>query len=341
MTCLKRGCGWFYREKHDIVCLIMSDYDNGGAYAIKGFNYQKSIVALIAVLHYLDDDDQFEIYVESKDDIVVKAKNIETYIQVKSSELSLNSITRRDKNKNTVIGKNLSNGDEQSRYKLVAPSFKDKEKHLEDTKPNVITKGASVFSYNKDAFDEIMKRMPELHSEKVKNSSVAITAYKAEMIEAVRYLTAIMVEDGIPVDNGYGNAVIEELYVEIDQKSAKIVKSDEDYEFKKFTHQNLSLIISHSYKIECFEEIMQKLGYNLTKKERMKKKKLNIPVQYSSYHEEAKRHIQSYDLENMPEAEVVKKALEDTNFDSITDRSFMEVIVVDAFSQILFEEKQS
>lgn len=338
--CLNRH-KWFYRGKYGIVCLIMIKYDNGGAYAIKGFNYQKSIVALIAVLHYLDDDDQFEIYVESKDDIVVKSKNIETFIQVKSSELSLGSITRKSKSQKTVIEKNLSNGDESSRYKLVAPGFKDIEKHLEDAKASVITKGATVYSYNSDSFDEIMKKLPGLHSKKLINSTVAVSSYKAEMVDAVRYLISIMVEDGIPVDNGYGNSVIQELYIEIDQKSAKIVKSDEDYEFKKFTHQNLSLIISHSYKVECFDEIIHKLGYNLMKTERMKRKRLSIPVQYSSYHEEAKKIIRNYDIENMPEDEVVKRALLETNFESIVDRSFMEVIVVDAFSQILFEEKQS
>lgn len=41
----------------------MGTVNNGGAYAIKGFNYQKLVVVLIAVQNYLKTKD-FEIYID-------------------------------------------------------------------------------------------------------------------------------------------------------------------------------------------------------------------------------------------------------------------------------------
>ena len=40
--------------------------DNGGAFAIKGFNFQKSIISLIAISNY--NKSGFLLFVENKDD---------------------------------------------------------------------------------------------------------------------------------------------------------------------------------------------------------------------------------------------------------------------------------
>ena len=46
-----------------------TEYDNGGAIAIKGFNFQHAIAALIIIGNY--EKEKFSIYLETKDDIEV------------------------------------------------------------------------------------------------------------------------------------------------------------------------------------------------------------------------------------------------------------------------------
>ena len=56
-------------------------FENGGAEAIKGFNFQKANLILIAINNYLKDN--FKIYIEAEDDVVVSYNNYKAYLQVK------------------------------------------------------------------------------------------------------------------------------------------------------------------------------------------------------------------------------------------------------------------
>lgn len=47
----------------------MCDFENGGAIAIKGFNFQKAAISFIAIKNY--DKPNFHILVEAKDDFEV------------------------------------------------------------------------------------------------------------------------------------------------------------------------------------------------------------------------------------------------------------------------------
>ena len=95
---------------------------DGGANAIRGFNYQKSAIALIAVLNYNKDD--FELFLENQDDVEVLFKDSHTFIQIKSNKgLSIKSLVKADKRTNqSILGKNLSKnpcGSRLGRYKVV------------------------------------------------------------------------------------------------------------------------------------------------------------------------------------------------------------------------------
>lgn len=52
-----------------IVSVDDEEVDNGGAIALKGFNYQNAVASLIAILNY--DKDNFLLFIETKDDIEV------------------------------------------------------------------------------------------------------------------------------------------------------------------------------------------------------------------------------------------------------------------------------
>lgn len=78
--------------------------DSGGAVAIKGFNYQKAVIAYIAVLNYQKDG--FQIIVENQDDAEIFVKNNKTFIQIKSEKLSLTKISKQDKKtQRSILGK--------------------------------------------------------------------------------------------------------------------------------------------------------------------------------------------------------------------------------------------
>lgn len=134
----------------------MSTIDNGGASAIKGFNYQKSIAMLIAVLHFLDKD--FELAVEAEDDIVFSSPFKTVYIQAKSGKMSLATISKRYKEKSSVIEKNISHGTgKNDLYKIVSPAFKNMDKTLKKVDATLITQGASIFQYSSEAIKTISK----------------------------------------------------------------------------------------------------------------------------------------------------------------------------------------
>ena len=81
--------------------------DNGGAIALKGFNYQNAVASLIAILNY--DRDNFLLFVETKDDIEVDVEDKHFFIQVKGQHLSLSSLLNIKKNdkgiKNCIFSK--------------------------------------------------------------------------------------------------------------------------------------------------------------------------------------------------------------------------------------------
>lgn len=314
----------------------MSTVDNGGAYAIKGFNYQKSVIVLVAVQNYLKTKD-FEIYIETNDDIVVKGGGNVTYIQVKSNQLSIKNITLRPKGKSSILEKSLANGDDNSFYKIVTPTFKNLDDDLEQVQAKLLTKGATVYRYSDVSVEIMQKRIASLSKNKLKNSRIALTAFQAQQQDAQHFITGVMVAEGIMVDNNHGLASLKEMVNEIDFKSEILVKNEADAEKKKFTAADLLIIFSHTDKMMHFEKIVDKLGYTEYKKMELTKNRLKIGALYDAIHGDALVYIKGLDLNKLTEAEVIKLALGTLNFDTVESDLMKETIVLDALSQIIFE----
>lgn len=87
-----------------IVSVDDEEVDNGGAIALKGFNYQNAVASLIAILNY--DKDNFLLFIETKDDIEVDIEDKHVFIQVKGQSLSLTNLLSIE-NKNSDILKNI------------------------------------------------------------------------------------------------------------------------------------------------------------------------------------------------------------------------------------------
>ncbi len=321
----------------------MKTTENGGALAIKGFNYQKSVIMLIAILHYLNVDD-FEIYVETEDDIVVKISAAKTYIQVKGKKLSIAAITKREsgksKEKESVLEKNLEKDDKGAcYYKIVALDFAASEKYLKETTPRIFKKGAKVYEYTAAGQKELMAKLPTLDPLKLKNSRLVLTSFGANLQEALERIMGIMASLGLSVDNNYGKAALEEMCLEIDQRSEMIITEESDIEKKKFTPESLSNIFSHSYKEDYLNDLLIKLDYGVAKKIELKTRRAKVRAMYGSFCIEAKRVIEKLDdLINMDEKDVIEHVLRVVNFKAVSEELDRETIVLEAFSNVLFEK---
>lgn len=74
----------------------MTRIDNGGATAIKGFNYQKASIILVLLKNF--EKEEFAIVPEAGDDFEVHVDNKKIYVQVKGTkQLSLKKLIGRKK----------------------------------------------------------------------------------------------------------------------------------------------------------------------------------------------------------------------------------------------------
>lgn len=316
----------------------MKTIDNGGASAIKGFNYQKSIAMLIAVLYFLEKD--FELAVEAEDDIVFSSSFRTVYIQAKSATMSLATVSKKHKGKPSVIEKNMSHGTgKNDLYKIVSPAFKNIDKTLKKVDATLITQGASIFQYSSEAIKTISKNSPNIPQEKLARARVALTNFKDDQSEFLIYIQGIMASKGIPVDNNHGQRSLEELSGQIDQRSSLIAKSEDDYEKKKFTPKDLSNIFSHSHKLEIFKNIIQKLNYSIPKQEALIEKRVSIAALYGAVYADIEKAIKKLDIIEINEVEVVSSLLENSDFKNIEDTLIREAIVIDAYSQVIYEKE--
>lgn len=317
----------------------MPSFDNGGANAIKGFNYQKSVVILIAVLNYMRENN-FELYVESEDDIVVRIDGTKTYIQAKSQPLSVATILRRKDGKDSILEKNISNGSESdSMYKLVTPSFKIADKHLVGSTPIFITDGASLHTYSEVSLKKIKETYPALSDIKLKNSKVALTDFGANQKQSLTYIKGVMVNQGIAVDQGIGLATLHELSNQIDQRSELTISTPEDYEKKKFNSTNLQNIFIHSRKLALYEELLISLNYSTGRKVEMRNKNKTIGAIYETHIERAKKITRRLQTATMDDIAVIEEILKNMSFSNDVSDLDRNAIAVNAYSQVLFEKE--
>ena len=144
---------------------------------------------------------------------------------------------------------------------------------------------------------------------------------------------------GIPVDNNHGQRSLEELSGQIDQRSSLIAENEDDYEKKKFTPKDLSNIFSHSHKLEIFKNIIKKLNYTIPKQEALIEKRVSIAALYGAVYADIEMAIKKLDIIELKETEVVSFMLKNSDFKNIEDTLIREAIVIDAYSQVIYEKE--
>ena len=236
------------------------DVDNGGAIAIKGFNYQDAIATLIIITNYTKND--FCIYLECKEDIEVDVDNRKFFIQVKSNELSITKITHADKaNNKSILSKNLvKNSSKETRYKLVTPAYKDASLQEDGLIFN------TIFKYTDEQKNTILDKLKQQADvdksnveERLNNSYIYVSPFDANLEQACTYLKGLMAEHKINIDAGRGDLLLKEILHEIHIKSERKINQDSDIEKKKINFNDLKKLSKVENCYKYMEEIANKL----------------------------------------------------------------------------------
>lgn len=310
----------------------MFEFENGGAVAIKGFNFQKAAISLIAIKNYHKPN--FHIFVEAKDDFEVKYDGYEAYIQVKSNKLSLKQLLNTKDGK-SILEKNLSNGNKNSYFKIFVKSFAetDIKKMIELSEGNICT---PLYSYNDEQKKSILDELKnsekiEEFEDKLLSSYIYIPPFKDKLAEAIPVLLGEMALNEIDVSHKRGQIAVNELFTLIDQKSEYIVKSEEDFQKKAILKEDLKKVFKLSSILDAFDELLESTLYSFFLKKQIKKEQLKITHFYSIEKKAAQERLIGFDLFSGTEDEVIKNAVricsESKKFLSLNDPSKIAIVI--------------
>lgn len=318
--------------------ICMSKFENGGAFAIKGFNFQKATISLIAIKNYHKPN--FHILVEAKDDFEVKYDGYEAYIQVKSKKLSLKQLLNTSDGK-SILEKNLSNGNRNSHFKIFVKSFAetDIKKMIELSEGNICTPLYLYSDKQKKSILEELKSSEKIEEfeEKLLSSYIYIPPFKDKLAEAVPVLLGEMALNEIDVSHKRGQIAVNELFTLIDQKSEYIVKSEEDFQKKAILKEDLKKVFKLTSTLDAFDELLESTLYSFFLKKQIKKEQIKIMHFYSIEKKAAKQELLGFDLLSGTEEEVIHNAVKKCNnnkeFEILNDPS-KKAIVIEVLSEM-------
>jgi hypothetical protein len=252
---------------------------DGGANAIKGFNYQKAVIALVAVLNYHKED--FEIFLENRDDLEVLFKNSHTFIQIKSNKnLSIASLIKADaKTNQSIFSKNLNkepSGERLGRYKIITPDLSKNDKNrLKEVGDSLIFD--EVYGYCNDQKNVIFNTLKNQSIEesdldrKIANSYLYFSPFKADLNSAIPFIKGKMSDCNISVDNNKGDIAINELFTQIDNRSEIPPTQEVPYnEKKKITNDDLRIIFTISGHEDIKDRIWKDVKSNFNQLDQLK-----------------------------------------------------------------------
>lgn len=277
--------------------------DNGGAIAIKGFNYQKASIILVMIKNYSRDG--FQIIPEAEDDFQVHVDDKNIFIQVKGLKcITLNKLIKKE-----IIEKNLVPGQEGDIRKIffwdISASFK---KELIVVPTGNVT--SSLLKYTDEHKNKIITELEldDSQKERLDNQFLYTTPFNNDLTEAITRLFGEMVTQELHVDNESGRALLAELSLMIDQKSEILVNGD-DYTEKIIDGEYLKNLFIRVQQLDLFDEILDKSKYNTFKKERIRYERTKILVDYQNTKKKAKEHCNcsNLDFESSSEDELINE----------------------------------
>lgn len=289
--------------------------DNGGSNAIRGFNYQKAIISLIAILNFPKDN--LEIFLENKEDVEVILNGSHTFLQVKGSQLSLNKVLKRDgPSKKSILGKLLSHSNKNVRYKIVTPEhFAEKDKkNLVETADNLIFD--KLYEYSNSQKSKIAAELEkEGHtqqeiSSKLEKNYLYLSPFKNDAQNASTMLLGHMSTQSICVDNNKGIIALNELFTQIDQRSE--IRYTENTALninKKLTSDHLKTIFSTANTEKLKEKILNKisveLNWTVLEIEKIRKEGISILTLHKTLKHNIVEKLGSFHVEGQKESDLL------------------------------------
>ncbi|OYQ79131.1 hypothetical protein B9T11_07800 [Wohlfahrtiimonas chitiniclastica] len=199
-------------------------YDDGGANAIRGFNYQKAVIAYVAICNWNEKD--FYIIPENKEDIEVYKQGKIAYIQVKSSSLSINKLKASSKDNGLSIIAKLIQKEGDGKFKIATTntfSKTDFKKLIED-QGDFCEHGIYKLSEDqKTLIKEELKKggafTDEFIESRIEQVYIMISMFSNDQMNATTSLLGLMSQKGCKVDGAMGSTSLNELFSQIEASS--------------------------------------------------------------------------------------------------------------------------
>ena len=309
--------------------------DNGGAIAIKGFNYQKASIILVMIKNYSRDG--FHVIPEAEDDFQVHVDDKNIFIQVKGEKsITLNKLVKKE-----IIKKNLVPGQDEDIRKIffwdISSAF---HKELTNVPTGNVT--SSLLKYSDDHKNKIVAalKLNDNQKKRLDNQFLYTTPFNNDLTEAITRLFGEMVKQELHVDNESGRALLAELSLMIDQKSEIIVHAN-DFTEKIIDGRYLKSLFVRVQQLDLFDKILEKSNYNTFRKNRIQHERTKILVAYQNTKKKTKEHCNccNLDFENSSEDELIAELItivKETD-DTINNENLLVAISVECLCD-LWEE---
>ena len=304
--------------------------NNGGAIAIKGFNYQKASIILIMINNYQRED--FLIIPEAEDDFQVYVDGKTIFIQVKGEK----NITLQKLISKEIIKKNLIPGHDEDIRKIFVW---DLGKKFQNSLKEIVS--GNIISPLLNYSDEDLKRISdnlnlnENQQIRLKNQYIYKTPFNNNLTEAIKHLFGELVSQNLQINNESGRALLSELSLMIDQKS-EIIVLDNNYSLKTIDNVYLKKVFARVEQHQEFDRILDKLSYNEFKKRKIKQEKTKILVSYQNIKKKTKHYCNNLDLEQSTEQELINQIVQiiKNHDSSITNNNLIIAIAIECLCEL-------
>lgn len=280
-------------------------YDNGGPYNRMGLNFQDAVAILIAILNY--EKEGFTLYLETSDDLEVFVKDLNVFIQVKNSNLSINKITELDEQSNSIILKNISkNSAKHSKYKIVSKNFaKTDYKHLVEKKGELFE---DIYVYSDEKKQELIEKLEKCYNnsdlqEKIDNSCICIPPLAGKLEDKIRYLLGLLNDKNIEISKGKGLSLISTILKDIKIKSERLIFKEEDKEQKKLDARYFKVLFKscdcYVERQDVIDELAKRELITFDEKYLIKKRLWELETQYRAEFAKIQQQLINENAENM------------------------------------------
>ncbi len=333
------------------VVTSKNEYDNGGAIAIKGFNFQHAVAALIIICNY--EKENFSIYLETKDDIEVTYSDNNFFIQAKSNQLTLNGLVKADKQNKSILSKSLSKTSDKKHnyYKIATIEFSEQEqKKLNKKVSQHLFNNNEIYEINAEAktklIDALIKQglEEEVSKTKLDNCYIYFTPFSKNSENSYYYLLGFMNQCNINVDGGRGKLLLNELLNLIQQKAEKIINNDNEKECKQLNSAFLKSLIKTDKYLTAKDTFVQKLEeqnvINIQNSIQIKEFLLSVGLKHLALKNKVRNSIGTIDIKS-DFVETIKDLLEKVqNAFTEENRNLLLAIIIDLYiDDLIYNQK--